>query len=347
MVDIYDEVGYIKEILEHGIDDIKWERDAKLLARFYAGQGMKKSEVKVILKEKCKRTVKNFNEYRDYKRLNKRIDEAYKMEKNGIPLRETREIIISRQILDWFLNLESTFEISDEKIKEEYNNRKVKLSKKPINFNRTKVLFTLYIWTRIQEGYVTVPNVHYLKKYIKRFKDDACVTSNFSVNKELDILGDLRLIKIIFSQKNKNNEKGTIPQFMEDSPEIFKKDIPLEDKIIIKGIDLYKCGDWLAKQKFGFFTCQNCGKEFPFKGKGKGEKKRKYCDDCYKLLYRHKTKIIDGDPTKRICVDCGRTFYVTNENNHKSIRCADCQEKRDKESKQRYRNKQKEKNTNE
>ena len=66
MIEIYDELGYIKNILEHGIDNNRWRRDSLLLARFYSWEGLKKSECKELLKEKLKRYVKNYNEYKDY-----------------------------------------------------------------------------------------------------------------------------------------------------------------------------------------------------------------------------------------------------------------------------------------
>ena len=53
MIDIYDEVGYIKTVLQDGLSE-KWERDATLLTRYYKSQGEKKSEVKKKLKEKQK-----------------------------------------------------------------------------------------------------------------------------------------------------------------------------------------------------------------------------------------------------------------------------------------------------
>ena len=49
MIDIYDEVGYIKEILENGLS-YKWERDALLLCKYYKISGVKKSDCKNILK---------------------------------------------------------------------------------------------------------------------------------------------------------------------------------------------------------------------------------------------------------------------------------------------------------
>ena len=41
-----------------------------------------------------------------------------------------------------------------------------------------------------------------------------------------------------------------------------------ENRVIITGSqndidgDLINCGEWLERQKYGTFTCQNCGKEF-------------------------------------------------------------------------------------
>lgn len=46
-----------------------------------------------------------------YKRLNKVIDNAWKKE---IPLREIREIVIPREVVDWFLNLEESVVLTDE-----------------------------------------------------------------------------------------------------------------------------------------------------------------------------------------------------------------------------------------
>ena len=46
MIDIYDEMGYIKEVLEHGLSNDSWVKDCSLLAKYYRDEGYKKSEVK-------------------------------------------------------------------------------------------------------------------------------------------------------------------------------------------------------------------------------------------------------------------------------------------------------------
>ena len=113
MIDIYDEVGYIKTVLQDGLSE-KWERDATLLTRYYKSQGEKKSEVKKKLKEKCEHS-RNFvyQPYVMYKRLNKVIDNAWKKE---VPLREIREIVIPREVVNWFLFLNAVIIPSEARI---------------------------------------------------------------------------------------------------------------------------------------------------------------------------------------------------------------------------------------
>ena len=311
MVDIYDELGHIKNILANGIDDMKWQRDASLLAKFYAETGVKKSEAKKIIREKCEKYSKNYNHIQYFKKLNKIVDTSYKEIKDGKQIRHITEVIISQEVLDWFLGLENNFIINDEKKNEIEKNRKVKIGNKPLTFNRVKMLFTLYIWTLIQTDYVNVPNIHYLKKYMAKFKKDADLPKTFSINKEKNILYDLGLLYI-------NGNQGIDVVFIRDNHDIFDKEITKNNKIVISGEDLYNCGLWLEKKKYGSYICQNCGREFPFKGKGRGEKSRKYCDDCFQELYGKKSKI------EKICVDCGKPFPVDGLD-RKSVRCYNCQ----------------------
>ena len=329
MVDIYDELGYIKEVLSKGPSPTRWERDAKLLARFYASEGIKKSEAKQILTKKCETYCKEtFNRYRDYKRLNKAIDEAYKMNKQGKKLRAIKEIVISKEVLDWFLNLDETFEISEEKALEITTGRKIKIKTKPLNFARVRMLFTLYVWTLIQSDYVNVPNVHYIKGCMKKFKTDADLSSSFSVNKEKDVLKDLGFLYI-------NGKQGIDAIFINEY-DVFKTPITEDNKIVIAGDDIYNCGFWLEKQKYGSYICEYCGREFAFKGKGKGEKSRKYCNDCFKELYgKMETKT-------KICVDCGNPFLASSLDNT-SVRCSNCQEEHRRKIKREYMRRVKEK----
>ena len=113
MIDIYDEMGYIKNILVGGISE-KWERDAILLSRFYKIQGLKKSEIKKKIKEKCEKSTKfEYNHLINYQRLNSIIDKAWKKE---VPLREIKDIEVPREVIEWFLHLENEVILSDEKV---------------------------------------------------------------------------------------------------------------------------------------------------------------------------------------------------------------------------------------
>lgn len=333
MIDIYDEVSYIKEVLEHGFSE-RWERDALLLARYYRSIGMKKSEVKNIIKEKAERYVKSYRKYKDYPRANKMVDIAYK--KDFIPLREIKSINIPVETVSWFLSLEGKYKIPEEKVLELKKNRKgLKITEYPMNFNRIKFLFTLYVWTRIQENYLDKPYMHYLGNYTKRFKHDADLGSSFSINKEKDLLHDLGLIYVNFSQgidcrfikENKTLAIGCgdwIEQFFHE--EKLDRD-KLGECFVLKGIDLYEPGYWLTKQKFGSFVCQRCGKEFAHYNDTKQEKKRKYCKECAKEIERHKgledTKIIQ-------CIDCGKDIKVSVKGNH-TQRCENCKKMHNKE----------------
>lgn len=333
MIDIYDEVGYIKEVLEHGFSD-RWERDALLLARYYRSIGMKKSEVKSIIKEKAERYVKSYRKYKDYPRANKMVDIAYK--KDSVPLREIKSVSIPVETVSWFLSLEKVYRINNEQVIELKKNRKgLKITEFPMNFNRIKFLFTLYVWTRVQENYLEKPYMHYLGNYTKRFKHDADLGSSFSINKEKDFLHDLGLIYVNFSQgidcrfikENKELSIGCgdwIEQFWTD--EKLDRD-KLGECFILSGIDLYEPGYWLTKQKFGSFICQRCGKEFAHYNDTKQEKGRKYCKECAKEIDNDKslvsTKIIQ-------CIDCGKNIEVPIKGNH-THRCENCKKIHDKE----------------
>lgn len=309
MIDIYDEVGYVKEILEHGLSD-RWERDAMLLARYYKSQEVKKSEAKVLIKEKAERYVRNYKKYKDFPRANKIVDLAYK---KTVPLREIREVRFSKEVLDWFLGLERNVVISGEVQEKLRSERKgLKVTNHPINFNRTKFLFTLFIWTKIQENYLEKPHMHYLADYMKRFKHDADLPASFSVNKEKNLLHDLGFIYINFAQ-------GIDCIFIRMNPNVFKKES--KEEIVISGIDLYNPGYWLQKQKYGSFICQNCGNEFAHYNDTKQEKNRKYCKECADLLKNHK---VENGVRIIKCCDCGIEVEISAKD-HQTKRCYDCQ----------------------
>ena len=188
-----------------------------------------------------------------------------------------------------------------------------------MNWQRTKYLFTLYIWTKVQEHYLDKPNMHYLKQYYKRFKEDADLKTSFNMQRERDLLYDLGYIYVNFAL-------GIDAIFIKDN-DVFRTPITDKNKVVLKGEDLYKCGYWLEKQKMGSFICQSCGKEFAHYSKSSKEKTRKYCKDC-SINNKNHNKGIENKII--ICIDCGREVKVDIKDNN-SCRCYDCQVKSRKE----------------
>lgn len=343
MIDLYNEVGYIKNLLKKGIGQ-KWQRDVTLLARYYKIVGdstlvdddtvvatpYKKKEIKAKILEKCEKAANrsqdpiNFNRMRDYHKINSIIDKVWK---DTTQLREIECIEIPKEVLDWFLGLEDSFVMTDEEVTIEKQKRpKVSIKhNKPINFERTKYLFTLYIWTKIQEHYLDKPNMHYIEKYKKRFKHDANLKPSFNLIQERNLLYDLGFIDV-------NNALGIKASFI-DKYDVFKTPITNNNRIIIEGSkeeeqgDLVNCGYWLEKQKRGSFVCQNCGNEFAHYNNTRQEKGRKYCKECAALLghniHNNKDKVV-------VCQDCGKEINVSIKNS-KTTRCVDCQIKHDSE----------------
>ena len=184
-----------------------------------------------------------------------------------------------------------------------------------MNWQRTKYLFTLYIWTKVQEHYLDKPNMHYLKQYYKRFKEDADLKTSFNMQRERDLLYDLGYIDVKFAW-------GIDAIFIRDN-DVFRAPITDKNKVILKGEDLYKCGYWLEKQKMGSFICQNCGKEFAHYSKSSREMGRKYCKECFEIVFKRKT--IEEYKTI-VCCDCGEEVKIDKRDSN-TCRCQDCQDR--------------------
>ena len=317
MIDIYDEMGYIKEVLEHGLSNDSWVKDCSLLAKYYRDEGYKKSEVKKILIEKLdKYSPKGYDKNRTFKLVQKIVNSSFKKDSNGNyieQIRSIKSVETTKEIIQWFLDLENGYELSDDMVELEKQRRpKVYVKKKPMTFNRIKYLFTLYIWTKIQANYLERPNIHYLKKNTVKFKECADLRkASFSLTNERNFLFDLGFIDI-------NHGIGVIPVFM-DKYDVFK--IPMNDdnRVVIQGDDLKHCGYWLLKQKMGSFICENCGKEFAHYSLSKQEKTRKYCKDC--------ADFIKNNNKEKFCVDCGKPIEKNSLHKRAVLRCEDCQKK--------------------
>ena len=295
---------------------------------------------------KCKDTKGRFrfNEYTsDINKANSIFEKAWK---DKTPLREISKVEISREVLDWFLSLEKDYIITDEEqeiLKTRRPNVSIK-NNRPVNWKRTKFLFTLYIWTKIQENYLNKPNIHYIQEYAKRFREDADLKPSFILNNERNLLYDLGFIDI-------NYALGIQTTFT-DKFDVFKIPITDKNRVVIElykdGImkdkdgnlideqvgDLHRCGYWLEKQKMGSFICKGCGKEKAYYSFGKNEHRRKYCKECL-------SKKIDEK--ERTCLDCGKKILINSKFDMKTCRCYECQLQRNKINRSIYKAKIKDK----
>ena len=193
-------------------------------------EGMKKKEVKEKLKEYCwQASIREedripYNPLVNYRQLNFVIDNAWK---KTIPLREIQSVEISKEVVDWFLKLEDSMILDEECIRYEKKRRPgiVISGNKALNWNRVKYLFTLFIWTKIQENYLEKPNMHYLSRYAKRFKEDAGLNSGFNMQRERNYLFDLGFIDI-------NYALGIDVKFIRDY-DVFSIPVTDENRVVL------------------------------------------------------------------------------------------------------------------
>ena len=334
MIDIYDEEGYIQRVLEQGLSE-RWKRDASLLikyykTKYYSGEqpDWTKKWVKATILEKCEKGVKGFNKITRKGEINALVDSVWKDWKidkehpeKSSKLRKVKQIEFSKEVLDWFLGLEDNVILSPverEKLQERHT---MKISEHPIKFLRVKYLFTLFVWSKIQENYLENYNVHYLKKFTQKFRRDGDLGQSFSFMYEKELMSDLGFIEV-------NRASGIKAVFM-DLP-VFQIPVTDKNRILLGGDDLYNCGYWLKKQRNGYFICQNCGKEIAFdKPNIKNKTIKKYCNECAELL-KNEAK------AEAFCVDCGKPLIRTSVRKYLTSRCAQCQAKRDQLAKDLY-----------
>lgn len=345
MIDIYDEEGYIQEVLQNGFSQ-KWQRDAALLVKYFKTEyalgnqpSWNKAWVKETIKEKCKKYVPTYDPNVTFNRVNKLVDTTWKNwkvdpdnPKESSQLRKIKEIKIPEAVLNWFLNLD-TYYITDEEVKDIKSRRKnVSVKNHPITMARAKYLFTLYVWTKIQENYLSRPNIHYLEKYNKKLRNDADLKPSFSLTKERNVLFDLGFIDI-------NHGLGVTPIFMDK--EDFKEAEKDEKVILLGRNDLYLCGKWLEMRKFGTFKCQKCRKILPHYGNGKNENKRKYCKECAKAMIDGITFDIKSTKITTTCDGCGKEIDLVSKYSSKRHYCWECRAKLHAKAQERYAKKMK------
>ena len=296
-----DEIRKLKEILENGFST-DWKNEIRILTKHFKLQGIKKCKIKEQIKEKLEKEVEEYNKFTMFNTVNNIIDKAWKDDK---PLRQITEITIPQATVDWFLALEGK-KIPRETIDAIKAKKATKVIEKFWNWNRVKMLFTLYVWSKIQQQYSDFWQYVAVEREVGHFRECAGLPEKYKVVQESNNLHDLGIVRI-------SNERNLELLFLDKLPQD-------GDMVTLTGQDMVKCGYWLEKQKQGSYICQKCGKEIAITNAT--GRKRKYCPDCTSA----KGTIQD------ICVDCGKVFTKSAKAT-KTCRCAKCQEIRDKELK--------------
>lgn len=284
-----------------------------------------KKEIKKLAIEKCVRYVPSFKDFQVKRapEINKMVERIWKDWKidgdNPSELRTINSIGFSKEVLDWFLNLEETCVIDDEKkLKMQEMRSPARISNHPMTFTRTRFLFTLFVWACIQSNYAN-GLYHNIDNSIKKLRMDGDLPTSFNVLNERNILEDLGFIRT--TDKNVD----LLLDFIEKEP-VFSIPVTKENEIRLEGLDLYDCGKWLEKQKYNWFVCEHCGKEIIDKSnKVKGRHPRKYCRECAKII---ENDIVIFQP--KFCVDCGAELTIKANLKHRFTRCPACQEDRNK-----------------
>ena len=323
MIDIYDEEGYIQRVLEQGLST-KWKRDASLLIKFYKTKyytgeqpTWTKKWVKETILRKCEKDVLDFNSVTRKGEINHLVDSVWKDWKidkehpeKSSQLRKVKQIEFSKEVLDWFLNLEDSIVLTSVERENLQKLHKNKIREHPVKFNHVKYLFTLFVWSKIQENYLENYNIHYLKRFTKKFKRDSDVGQSFNMMYSKELMSDLGFIEV-------NRASGIKTIFM--NLPVFQIPVTDKNRILLGCDDLYNCGYWLKKQRNGYFICQNCGKEVAFDRKGvKNGRPRKYCKECADLITNHKK-------SEYFCEKCGKPIHHKSTTIRIKNLCATCQ----------------------
>ena len=197
-----------------------------------------------------------------------------------------------------------------------------------MNFNRIKVLFTLYIWSLIQKEYMAGGwNYFNLDDWYPKLKKDSDLPTSYNILNERNILEDLGFLKT--TEKNVDVILELFDKF-----DVFNIEVTDKNRIRLEGEDLYNCGLWLKKQKYNWFICEHCGKEIFDKNKPLGGRPRKYCKECSKI-YDHEIR----EYTPVYCEICGIEIEPKFTIKHRQCYCGKCKEDMKDIARNKYRSK--------
>ena len=280
-----------------------------------------KKEIKKLAINKCVMYVPHFkdSQVKRAPEINKMVERVWKDWKidgdNPSKLRTINSIGFSKEVLNWFLNLEETCVIDNEKkLKMQEMRSPARISNHPMTFTRIRFLFTLFVWACIQSNYAN-GLYHNIDKSIKKLRLDGDLPTSFNILNERNILEDLGFIRT--TDKNVD----LLLDFIEKES-VFSIPVTKDNEIKLEGLDLYDCGKWLEKQKYGSFICQCCGKEIIDKNKNKRGRVRKYCLECAKNL---KNKVATEN---KYCKKCGTLLERKANLKTRHLYCPICQAER-------------------
>ena len=299
-----------------------------------------KKEIKKLAINKCVMYVPHFkdSQVKRAPEINKMVERVWKDWKidgdNPSKLRTINSIGFSKEVLNWFLNLEETCVIDDEKkLKMQEMRSPARISNHPMTFTRTRFLFTLFVWACIQSNYAN-GLYHNIDKSIKKLRLDGDLPTSFNILNERNILEDLGFIRT--TDKNVD----LLLDFIEKEP-VFSIPITKENEIKLEGLDLYDCGKWLEKQKYSWFICEHCGEEIIVKNKSKKGRPNHYCKKCAEELFHGITMDLNADRIEDNCEICGEKSFFSKYAPKKI--CCNCQSdlasdrwKRYRKAKKRY-----------
>lgn len=269
-----------------------------------------KKEIKKLAINKCVMYVPHFkdSQVKRAPEINKMVERVWKDWKidgdNPSKLRTINSIGFSKEVLNWFLNLEETCVIDDEKkLKMQEMRFPARISNHPMTFTRTRFLFTLFVWACIQSNYAN-GLYHNIDKSIKKLRMDGDLPTSFNVLNERNILEDLGFIRT--TDKNVD----LLLDFIEKES-VFSIPVTKENEIKLEGLDLYDCGKWLEKQKYSWFICEHCGKEIIVKNKSKKGRPNHYCKKCAEELFHGITMDLNVDRIEDNCEICGEKSFFS------------------------------------
>lgn len=296
-----DEITKLQEILENGFST-DWKNEVRIFTKNLKLQGIKKCKIKEQIKEQLEKEVEEYNKFTMFNTVNNIIEKAWKDDK---PLRQITEITIPKATVDWFLALEGQ-KIPKETIDAIKAKKTTKVIEKFWNWNRVKMLWTLYVWSKIQQQYSDFWQYVAVEREVGYFLECAGLPERYKVVRESNNLHDLGMVRI-------SSERNLQLLFLDKLPQD-------GDMVTISGQDMVKCGYWLEKQKKGSYICEKCGREIAVTNTT--GRKRKYCPDC-----TSKKGTIQAT-----CIDCGKVFDKPAKAT-KTCRCYSCQAERDRELK--------------